>query len=282
MLAHWLLSSALAFCQSPANSADAGRLYGLVVGRGATITLKLLPNGKTVATSQTNRKGAFDFRAVTPGRYLVAIQAPGYSLQRFGVIVEPGKDVDLEHVVMHRDLPCPSPSPPSSTAHPDRPIRTTLCEIMKQPDRFNGKLVQFRATVRYGFEASLLSDGKNDVWLDYAGLVVTMTVPGGVKPPSQPIVLVKDAEFERMTHYLWARSIEPDGSMCDRCFLYKDVTVNAVGLFEHVDSLTMGFGMQQRGIGFGHMNMYESRLILQSVSHVVATPIDPSIYGKDK
>jgi hypothetical protein len=44
----------------------------------------------------------------------------------------------------------------------------------------------------------------------------------------------------------------------------------------------MGFGMQKRGIGFGHMNMFESRLILQWVSHVVATPIDPSIYGKDK
>jgi hypothetical protein len=85
-----------------------------------------------------------------------------------------------------------------------------------------------------------------------------------------------------MRRYLGARYRGPNGSMCDQCVLYKDVTVDAVGLFEHVDQLTMGFGQQKRGIGFGHMNGYESRLILQSVSDVVATPIDPSVYEKNR
>ena len=32
----------------------------------------------------------------------------------------------------------------------DAPVKTTLCEIVKRPEYFNGKLVQFRATVESG------------------------------------------------------------------------------------------------------------------------------------
>jgi len=32
----------------------------------------------------------------------------------------------------------------------DAPVKTTLCEIVKRPDDFNGKVVQFRATVESG------------------------------------------------------------------------------------------------------------------------------------
>jgi len=50
-----------------------------------------------------------------------------------------------------------------------------LCEIMKDPDRFSGRLVRFRASVYHGFEASLLREETGAIRLD-AGLPMKMTV----------------------------------------------------------------------------------------------------------
>jgi hypothetical protein len=41
----------------------------------------------------------------------------------------------------------------------EEPIHTTLCEILKAPEKFNFKMVQFRAAIHVAFEASWLSDG---------------------------------------------------------------------------------------------------------------------------
>src|SRR2546423_12814350 len=41
---------------------------------------------------------------------------------------------------------------------PDMPTKTTVCELLKHPDRFDGKLVNVRATIRLGFEFSALFD----------------------------------------------------------------------------------------------------------------------------
>jgi hypothetical protein len=281
-----VLSFAVALGQkTDSHSINAVRIYGVVKDSStalvsyATITLKAVPGGETVASTNTSPKGVFEFFAVTPGAYVVAIEAPGFALKRYGVTVVPGNDIAFPDTVMEVNVPCPFTTPPAPI-QPDQPIKTTLCEIMKEPDRFNGRMVQFRASVYFGFEASLLRDGKRAIWLS-AGFPVTMTAPGGMRQPEPRIVLKKDAEYEKMNYYLSAFYKDKNGSVCERCRLYKEVTVDAVGLFEHVDKITTP-PEQRHLVGFGHMNGYESRLVLQSVLNVVTTPIDPSIYEKNK
>lgn len=41
-------------------------------------------------------------------------------------------------------------------------------------------------------------------------------------------------------------------------------------------------GVRTHGVGFGHLNAALSRLVIQSVTDVVAAPIDVSVYEKDK
>jgi hypothetical protein len=161
----------------------------------------------------------------------------------------------------------------------DEPIKTTLCELLKEPERFNGKMVQFRAVVFYGFEASLLRDDScsAEVWLA-AGFAINMTLPGGVqKPSSPPIVLKKDSDYQKMSEYLsksYTNSEHQTGP------LYT-VTVNAIGRFEHVNKRKTT-PEERRYTGFGHMRVYESQLVLQSVSDVTAELIDTSVYEKRK
>ena len=50
-----------------------------------------------------------------------------------------------------------------------------------------------------------------------------------------------------------------------------------VGRFEHVDKITTP-PEERHSVGFGHMNGYESQLVLESVSNVIATPIDAAVY----
>jgi len=121
----------------------------------------------------------------------------------------------------------------------DEPIKTTLCDLVKEPERFNGKMVEVRATVFYGFEASLLRDKScsADIWLS-AGFSVDMTLPGGSQKPTGPrITLKKDGDYQRMADYLSKNYMNNEGKPCMYCPLYT-VTINAIGRFDHIDKLT--------------------------------------------
>lgn len=47
----------------------------------------------------------------------------------------------------------------SGQVKPDAPIKTTVCELLSAPERFNGKMVQVRATMKSGFEWGGLVEG---------------------------------------------------------------------------------------------------------------------------
>jgi hypothetical protein len=69
----------------------------------------------------------------------------------------------------------------SGQAGDTEPIKTTLCELVKEPAQFNGKFVQLRATIRHGFEVSLVVDESCSVWL--AGPGTTYMSVGNVTLP---------------------------------------------------------------------------------------------------
>jgi hypothetical protein len=62
------------------------------------------------------------------------------------------------------------------------------------------------------------------------------------------------------------------------------VVATITGRFDHSDTPLAAFRNEKTGsvkyhfAGFGHLNAALSQLVMQSVSEVVATPIDPATY----
>ena len=85
----------------------------------------------------------------------------------------------------------------------DEPIKTTLCEIVKEPEHFNFTMVQFRAKIHAGFETSWLSDGSCSVYFTYGSDAFTKGHEGQeyafvpvVRDPQNPSRLVPDPHLE--------------------------------------------------------------------------------------
>jgi hypothetical protein len=143
-----LLIPACVFSQTSVDrSGKSVRIFGTVnrpagaVVAAATVTLKTVPGGETVATTRTNQKGAFEVFASKRGAYVVTLAVPGYLSRRYGLIVVPGNEIALGETMMEFDVPCPVTTPPAKSIQVEQPIRTTLCEILKDQDRFTGRMV---------------------------------------------------------------------------------------------------------------------------------------------
>jgi Carboxypeptidase regulatory-like domain len=96
--------------------------------------------------SQTDRFGAFEFRGVMPDTYEVRIQLPGFKLAtvRAGATEN---DADIGTVVLEIAPIIDVVTVEVPDVRTNDPITTTLCELLKSPLQFHGKLVQIRARV---------------------------------------------------------------------------------------------------------------------------------------
>jgi hypothetical protein len=148
--------------------------------------------------------------------------------------------------------------PPATAADGPAAIRTTVCELLASPGQFHGKLVQVRAIVQTGAQTSLLRDDTCVAFLWLAGL-------------EEGAARAKDRDFHKMMDYLNKKANPKDRPDCPKCAVYK-VTVTAVGRFEHTRK---GEGDLP---GFGYLNSYDSQLVLQSVSEVVAELIERPLH----
>jgi hypothetical protein len=191
---------------------------------------------------------------------------------------------------------------------PDEPIKTTLCDLVKQPERFNGKMVQVRATVNTGFEWNVLQDEfchNEAIWLEFgvtknsifgdAVEFAYISSPGDVnypetlqwKPTLQPphVKLVKDSQFRKLSKYL-GKEEDIKRTGCIHCPLYN-VTATLTGGFEVSDGRLKALRSVDGKTrvppnAFGHLNGWASQLVLESVSDVVGKPVDHSVYKKNK
>jgi hypothetical protein len=171
----------------------------------------------------------------------------------------------------------------------DEPIKTTICELVKLPDRFSGKMVSVGGRVLIGFEDFRLDtihcDGsKIHVWLEYGSGPKRQPTTWccGDMVPRDPLRVVQNSDFTKFDRYLTAQSRT---SGCDegQCYLYE-VTVILTGRFDAVETVTCpdGTSLCPKGGGFGHFGLSCSRIVIKSVSDVVAKPTDPSVYEKKK
>jgi len=175
-------------------------------------------------------------------------------------------------------------------AYPDsdaagKPIPTTLCELVNQPDRFNGKMVTVRGLVEIAFENFRLDakdcDGRNidAVWLEYGKgpkKQPTTWCCGDMVPRDELEVLEND-EFRDFHRYLTAQK-RTEGCHEGECYLYM-VTANLTGRFDAATKTEPCPGNRNAHCcpsgGFGHFGFSCARLVIQSVSDVVAKPIEP-------
>jgi len=182
-------------------------------------------------------------------------------------------------------------------------VNTTVCDVLKDPASFNGKIVQVKGTVAAGFDSFEITDkicGQqvNALWLDYpegthgkAGPVARLTLQAARnfagKVPAQAqgqIKLDKSKEFKTFDSLL--STPHKIAGMCLGCNKYA-VTATLVGRIDGVAKagVTRDKSGKIIGIdGFGNLNGYPARLVLQSVSDVSPVELDYSKsdpYAKD-
>ena len=141
-------------------------------------------------------------------------------------------------------------SPPFQFTYEWMGLRTTLCELMSQPERFTGQLVHFEATVEKALEKSIAFDRScgAEIWLDTLDSHDTLVLNFAYNEMQR---LASDPKYA--------------------------VTATVGGRFEHV-SKAGGWSRH----GFGHLNQWSSELVLKSVSVVVARPTDRPVQEKRK
>ena len=174
-------------------------------------------------------------------------------------------------------------------------VDTTVCDILKNPQSFNGKIVRIKGTVEAGFDQFVVKGPDcgqkvNDIWLAYpegtkaksgAALVLELqpakNFAGTVEAAEQraAVTLDKSKDFKQFDSAL-SSSFKGDG-LCIGCGRYR-VTATLVG---RLDGAKAGIVRDKTGKivaigGFGNLNTYTARLVLQSVSDVSTQEIDYS------
>src|ERR1035438_6322741 len=158
-------------------------------------------------------------------------------------------------------------------------VETTVCDILKNPASFNGKIVKIKGTVTAGFDQFVVRGPGcdvhvNDIWLSYpegskakagpAAMVEMQAAQNftGTLAPEQrtPVVLEKSKDFKQFDSQL-AAPAKVD-AMCLGCPRYE-VSATLVGRLDGTqakvqrdkDGKVVGFS------GFGNLNAYNARLV---------------------
>ena len=176
-------------------------------------------------------------------------------------------------------------------------VDTTVCNILDNPQSFNGKIVRVKGTVYAGFDQFVVKGAdcginvNKNIWLSYpeglkakAGPAVMVHLQparnfAGDVPAVQrtPVELDKSNKDFKQFDSLLATPYKK-GGMCLGCNRYE-VTATLVGRLDAVANAAIPYDKSGKIVGFGgfgHMNAYSARLVLESVSDVASTEVDYS------
>jgi hypothetical protein len=175
-------------------------------------------------------------------------------------------------------------------------VDTTVCAVIKDPKSFDGKIVRIKATAAVGFDQFILKDGDcgaqvNGIWLDYPAGTKGKAGPAALlelapahnfagkytAPARTDVTLEKSKDFKQFDSWL-AQSHVPSSGSCLGCSRYE-VAGTFVGRLDGVADATVKRDANAKVIGFGgfgNMNAYAARLVLQSVSDVQRKEVDYS------
>ena len=173
-------------------------------------------------------------------------------------------------------------------------VDTSVCDILKDPQAFNGKIVRIKATVSSGLDEFVIKGEDchhaiSSIWLAYSEgtgaksgpMAILQLQPasnfGGTVVPVDraPVVLDASKNFKQFDSLL-AAPYKSNG-MCIGCAKFE-VSATLTGRLDAVepvlrrDSTGKIIGIS----GFGNLYAWPARLVLQSVSDVSAHEIDYS------
>ena len=170
-------------------------------------------------------------------------------------------------------------------------VDASACDILANPQSFDGKVVRIKGTVAAGFEEfAIKASGCNQgaIWLAYpegtkakAGPVAVVQTqlgrnnPSPVANPNRSVVkLERNKDFKQFDSLL--STPYKSGSMCLGCVRYT-VTATLVGRLDGTKDTGVIRDKDGKFVGvsgFGNLNNYSARLVLQSVSDVTPQEID--------
>jgi hypothetical protein len=162
-------------------------------------------------------------------------------------------------------------------ADSEKPRRVGVCDIVKEPERFNGRMITVRGRVSIAFENFELSaaqcapKGLDGIWLEYGRgpKMQPTTWCCGDLTPDDRLALVQNQDF-RSFHRLLTAQRRAKGCYEGQCYVY-DVTATITGRLDAVKPEAAPNGSSICA-GFGHFGIHCSRLVIQKVSDVVAKP----------
>jgi hypothetical protein len=174
-------------------------------------------------------------------------------------------------------------------------VDATVCDILQNPASFNGKIVRVKGAVSAGFDRFTI-EGANcgqhvdGIWLSYpegtkgkAGPVAVVELQpahnfaGTLDSAARTAVALDKSKDFKLFDSLLAAQFKED-SMCLACSRNK-VNATLVGRLDGVAKASVRRDSTGKIIGwtgFGNLNAYSARLVLQSVSDVAPEAIDYS------
>jgi hypothetical protein len=174
-------------------------------------------------------------------------------------------------------------------------VDTSVCAILKSPASFDGKIVHIKGVAVAGFDQFFVKDPGgcgyqvDGIWLDYpqgtkgkAGPAALVQIQPAhnfsgtyTAPTRAAVTLDKSKDFKQFDSLL-SQPRNKGAGLCLGCTRYE-VSATFVGRIDAVADPTLqrdkagkitGFG------GFGNMNAYPARLVLQSVADVTPKEVD--------
>lgn len=174
-------------------------------------------------------------------------------------------------------------------------VDTSVCDILASPASFDGKTVRVKGTVVAGFEDFIIKSPDcgqpvNAIWLAYPRGAKAKAGPEAfvqlqlaknnetnvAGSRESPVKLDKNKDFKQFDLLLSAPF--QAGGMCLGCVRYM-VTATLVGRLDGTKAVGLvrdSAGKYVGLSGFGNLNRYTARLVLQSVSDVSPVEIDYS------
>ena len=174
-------------------------------------------------------------------------------------------------------------------------VDANVCDVLAKPQSYDGKIVRLKGTVVADFERFLISDSNcktntPGIWLDYpegtkaksgpvafVQLQLAANSTGQVTPVKRDAVtLDRNADFAKFDSSLSTQN--KSSGMCLGCARYA-VKATLTGRIDSVAATLIDSDDKGKFIhleGFGNLNRYPARLVLQSVTEVAPQEIDYS------